>query len=66
MKAVRCLLKITAALAAVGAAACLIVAYWETLTDLFYTVVGKIKEKRGQCCCFFPSEYDDYDDGALK
>lgn len=61
MKAARCILKLVAALAAVGAAAYLVVAYWDKILDAFYTISDKIEEKRANCC-FCSSEYDDYDD----
>lgn len=66
MKAARWILKTAAVLAAVGAVVCLVVNYWETIVDAFYAVVGKVKAKKEQYCCFVPSEYDDYDDSALK
>lgn len=59
MKAGRCILKLVAALAALAAAAYLIKTYWDTLEDIFYTVVGKIKETKAQYC---PSEYEDFAD----
>lgn len=63
MKAIRCVLKLIAALAVIGAAACLVVKYWETLVDLFYLAVGKIKEKKAEyCCCECSSEFEDYAD----
>lgn len=65
MKAIRCILKITAALAALAAVAYLALKYWETLVDLFYTIVGKIKEKKAQYCCVMPSEFDDYADHEI-
>ncbi len=66
MKAGRCICKALAAIAAMAAAAYLVVTYWETLVDLFYAVVGKIKEKKAQyCCCAAPSEYDDYADHEI-
>jgi len=58
--------KLIAVLAAVGAIVYLVTAYRDTLEDLFYTVVGKIKEKRAQYVCAAPSEYDDYADHELK
>ena len=34
-----------------------------TLDDLFYVVVGKIKEKKAEyCCCDCDSEFDDFED----
>lgn len=66
MKAGRCILKLVATVAAIGAAAYLVATYWETLVDLFYVAVGKIKEKKAQYSCICPSEFDDYADGELK
>lgn len=66
MKAGHCILKLVAALAVIGAGVCLVVKYWEDLVDLFYVAVGKIKEKKAQCCCIAPSEFDDYADGELN
>ena len=66
MKAVRCILKLIAAVAAIGAVVCLVRTYRDTLEDIFYTVVGKIKEKKAQCTCVFPSEFDDYADGEME
>ena len=66
MKVARCVLKIAAIFAAIGTAACLVVAYWETIVDAFYAVAAKLEAKKEQLCGFIPSEYDDYDDGALK
>lgn len=66
MKAGRCILKLIAALAAMGAAVYLVTTYWDTLEDIFYTVVGKIKEKKAQYICAAPSEFDDYADGEMN
>ncbi len=66
MKAARCILKVAAIFAAVGAAICLVTTYWETIVDAFYAVAAKLEAKKEQFCGFIPSEYDDYDDGALK
>lgn len=65
MKAACCIAKIIAALAAIAAAAYLISRYWDTLVDLFYVAVGKIKEKKEACSGLF-SEYDDYADAELN
>ena len=63
MKAGRCILKLVAALAALAAAAYLIKTYWETLEDIFYMIVGKIKEKKAEyCCCECDSEFEDFVD----
>ena len=66
MKAARCILKAAAVVAAVGTAVCLVVADWETIVDAFYAVAAKLEAKKEQLRGFIPSEYDDYDDGALK
>ena len=66
MKAARCILKAAAVVAAVGTAVCLVVAYWETIVDAVYAVAAKLEAKKEQLRGFIPSEYDDYDDGALK
>ena len=66
MKAARYIQKITAIAAAIGAVACLVATYWETIVDAFYAVAAKLEAKKEQFCGFIPSEYDDYDDGALK
>ena len=62
MKAARFVLKIVAAVM-VAAAACAVVAYWDKIVDLFYTVSDKIEEKKADCR--FASEYDDFDDCDL-
>ena len=63
MKAGRCIVKLIAVLAALAAAAYLIKTYWETLEDIFYTVVGKIKEAKAQyCCCECSSEAEHFAD----
>lgn len=66
MKAGRCIVKLIAVLAAVGAAAYAVTRYWDKIEDIFYTVVGKIKEKKAQYVCAAPSEFDDYADGELN
>lgn len=66
MKEVRCILKVVAVVAAIGAVVCLVRHYWDTLEDIFYTVVGKIKEKKARCACVFSSEFDDYADGEME
>jgi hypothetical protein len=58
-------LKLVAALAALAAAAYLIKTYWDTLEDIFYMIVGKIKEKKAQYCCYCcdcDSEFEDFED----
>lgn len=67
MKVVRCILKVAALAAAVTAVVCLVKHYRDTIEDIFYTVVGKIKEKKAQFCDYtIPSEFDDYADGELN
>lgn len=48
MKAAQNILKIIAIVAAVGAVACLVVAYWDRIMNLFYKISDKIEEKRAQ------------------
>lgn len=63
MKAGRCIVKLIAMLAALAAAAYLIKTYWETLEDIFYAVVGKIKEAKARyCCCGCSSEAEYFAD----
>ena len=61
MKDARCIMKFVTALAAVGAVACLVVAYWDKILDVFYTVADKIEEKRANCA-FCDPEFDDFAD----
>ncbi len=63
MKAARSILKIAALVAVVGAAFCVIAAYWDKIVDGFYTIADKLEEKKANCFC--SSEYDDYDDEDL-
>lgn len=67
MKAGRCILKLIAALAVIGATAYVVTTYWDRIVDLFYVVVGKIKEAKAQYCdcTLCTSEFDDYADGDL-
>ena len=67
MKFGRCILKLIAALAAIAAAAYVITTYWDRIVDLFYVVVGKIKDKKAELCdCVLcPSEFDDFEDAEL-
>lgn len=65
MKKGCCIAKIIAAAAAVVGIVLLVRAYRDTLEDVFYTIVGKIKEKKAQYAEFFPSEFDDYADGEI-
>ena len=63
MKVARFVLKIVAAAALVSAVVCAVIAYWDKILELFYTVADKIEEKKANCCC--PSEFEDYDDAVL-
>ena len=63
MKAARCILKAAALVAVLGAAFCVIAAYWDKIVDAFYVIADKVEEKKANCFC--SSEYDDYDDGEL-
>ena len=60
MKTARFILKIAAVVMACAAVACAVVAYWDKLTDLFYSIADKVEEKKANCR--FASEYDDYDE----
>lgn len=65
VKAARCILKIVAALAVIGAAAGLVITYWDKILDAFYTVREKIDEKRAYFCdcdCDCDCECDDFAD----
>lgn len=59
----KAILKVAALAAVLGAAVCVIVAYWDKILDAIYTIADKVEEKKANCFC--SSEYDDYDDGAL-
>lgn len=65
MKVTRLALQIAAAILLVAAAACTVVAYWDKIVDIFYTIADKLEERRADCC-IDSSEFDDYDDGALE
>lgn len=63
MKVVRVILKLAAVAAAVAAVICLVKNYRDTIEDIFYAVVGKIKEKKARYCDYtVPTEFDDYAD----
>lgn len=64
MKQTHWILKLAAAVLLLGAAACAIAVYWDKLVDIFYTVCDRIEEWRADSVAS-PSEFDDYDDGAL-
>lgn len=65
MNATRLALKIAAAIMLVAAAVCAVVAYWDKILDMFYTVADKLEEWKADHC-IDSSEYDDYDDSALQ
>ena len=60
MKTARFILKIAALAMACAAVACAVVAYWDKIMDVFYSIADKVEEKKANCC--FASEYDDYDE----
>ena len=55
--------KFVAAAMLVAAAACAVVAYWEQIVDLIYTIGDKLEEM-GAKRISIPNEYDDFDDDA--
>lgn len=59
MKTARFVLKLVALGLAIGAAACAVIAYWDRISEFFYSVADRIEEKRAACSC---GECDDYDD----
>ena len=63
MKTARFVLKIVAAVMAAAAVVCAIVAFWDSIMDLFDSIADKLEEKKANGC--FASEYDDYDDIEL-
>ena len=60
MKTARFILKIVAAAMAAAAVACAVVAYWDKIMDLFYSIADKVEEKKANSR--FASEFDDYDE----
>ena len=60
MKTVRFILKIAAAAMAAAAVVCAVVAFWDSIMDLFDSIADKLEEKKANCC--FASEYDDFDE----
>ena len=56
MKVARFVLKIVALSLASAAAVCAIIAYWDGLTDICYTVKGKLQHSA------HIDEYDDYEE----
>ena len=63
MKTARFILKIVAAVMAAAAVVCAVVAFWDSIMDLFESISDKMEEKKANLC--FASEYDDYDDIEL-
>ena len=63
MKTARFILKIVAAVMAAAAVVCAVVAFWDSIMDLFDSIADKLEEKKANCR--FASEYDDYDDVEL-
>ena len=63
MKTARFILKIVAAVMAAAAVVCAVVAFWDSIMDLFDSIADKMEEKKANSC--FASEYDDYDDVEL-
>ena len=60
MKTARFVLKIVAATMAAAAVVCAVVAFWDSIMDLFDSIADKLEEKKANCR--FASEYDDYDE----
>ena len=60
MKTARCILKIVAAVMAAAAVVCAVVAFWDSIMDLFDSSAAKLEEKKANTR--FASEYDDYDE----
>ena len=60
MKTARFILKIVAVALAAAAVVCAIIAFWDSIMDLFDSIADKLEEKKANRR--FASEYDDYDD----
>ena len=60
MKTARFVLKIVAAAMAAAAVVCAVIAFWDSIMDLFDSIADKLEAKKSNCGC--ASEYDDYDD----
>ena len=60
MKTARFILKIVAVAMAAAAVACTVVAYWDKIMDVFYSIADKMEEKKADCR--FASEFDDFDE----
>ena len=63
-KTVGFILKILAAVMALAAVVCAVVAFWDHIMDLFDAIVDKVEERRADRS-FQPAEFDDYDDSIL-
>ena len=60
MKTARFILKIVAVAMAAAAVACAVVAYWDKIVDVFYSIADKLEEKKANS--HFASEFEDYDE----
>ena len=60
MKTARFVLKLVALGLSVASVACLIVAYWDKIMDVFYSIKDKIEDKKS--ACLYSAEYEDYAD----
>ena len=60
MKTARFILKIVAAAMAAAAVICAVVAFWDSIMDLFDSIADKLEEKKADCR--YASEFDDYDE----
>lgn len=63
-KTVGFILKILAAVMALAAVVCAVVAFWDHIMDLFDAIADKVEERRADRS-FQPAEFDDYDDSIL-
>ena len=66
MKTARFVLKLVALGLTVASTVCLIIAYWDKISEFVCTLVEKIEgrlESRTPCCC--DAEYEDYADSEL-
>ena len=60
MKTACFILKIAAVALAAAAVACALVAYWDKIVDVFYSISDKLEEKKANS--HFASEFEDYDE----
>lgn len=63
MKVARFVLKCVAFGLSVAAVVCAIIAYWDKIMDVFYTITDKIEEKKADKLC--DAEFADYADCDL-